>query len=159
MLETLINNLETENRSRMKRNQHPLTYQEAYSLLTQLIGGDVLHACQSAKSNWNSYNMEDDGSVSNNHRGDRNQRGNNKVGRGGKGKSSSGRGKFSNKGRHHEQGNDPVWAHCRDFNASSGCTTQNCPKKHTCSQRMGGGIICNQKTHGRSTHEEQYWNV
>ena len=60
MLENLINALETENRSRIKRNQHPLTYQEAYSLLTQLIEGDVLHACQSAKINWNSYNIEED---------------------------------------------------------------------------------------------------
>ena len=98
MLENLINSLETENRSRMKRNQHPLTYHEAYSLLTQLIGGDVLNACQSANINWNSYNMEENGLVSNTHRGERNQRGNQRGGRGGKGKSSSGRGKFSNKG-------------------------------------------------------------
>ena len=141
MLENLINSLETENCSRMKRNQHPLTYQEAYSLLTQLIGGDVLNACQSAKINWNSYNMEENGLVSNTHRRERNQRGNQRGGRGGKGKSSSGRGKFSNKGKPYERRDDPVWAHCRDFNSASGCTTQNCPKKHTCSQRMGGGII------------------
>ena len=156
MLENLINNLETENRSRLKRNQHPLTYQEAYSLLTQLIGGDVLHACQSAKSSYNSHGDSNDDIVSNNNRNNNNHRGNQRGNRGGRGKSSSGRGKSSNKGRQQEQKNDPVWAHCRDFNAASGCSTQNCPKKHTCSQRMSGGIICNQKTHGRSTHEDQY---
>ena len=73
----------------MKRNQHPLTYQEAYSLLTQLVGGDVLNACHSANIHWNAYNMEEDGFFSNNHPGERNgnnQRGNQKGGRGGKGK-------------------------------------------------------------------------
>ena len=95
----MVNSLETENRSRMKRNQHPLTYQEAYSLLTHLVGGDVLNPYHSANIHWNAYNMEEDGLVSNNHRGERNQRGNQKGGRGGRGKSSSGRGKFSNKGK------------------------------------------------------------
>ena len=158
----MIDSLEAENRLRMKRNQHPLTYQEAYNLLTQLLKGDVLGACHSANIHWNAYSMEEDGFVSNNHRGERNgnnQRGNQKGGRGGKGKSSSGRGKFSNRGKPYERKDDPVWAHCKEFNSASGCTTQNCTKKHTCSQRMGGGIICNQKTHGRTTHEAQYWLV
>ena len=47
-LEKLINALETENRSRDKKNQPPLTYNEAYSMLNQLLGGDVISACQSA---------------------------------------------------------------------------------------------------------------
>ena len=47
-LEKLINALETENRSRGKRNESPLTYNEAYSMLNQLLGGDVVSACQSA---------------------------------------------------------------------------------------------------------------
>ena len=47
-LEKLINALETENRSHGKRNQPPLTYNEAYAMLNQLLGGDVVSACQSA---------------------------------------------------------------------------------------------------------------
>ena len=47
-LKKLINALETENRSRDKKNQPPLTYNEAYSMLNQLLGGDVISACQSA---------------------------------------------------------------------------------------------------------------
>ena len=42
VLESLVNSLETEKRCRAKRNQHPLTYPEAYALLTQILGGDDL---------------------------------------------------------------------------------------------------------------------
>ena len=62
VLENLVNSLETENRCRAKRGQHPLTYYEAYALLTQLVGGDVLNACQSANINsdvYTSANLEE----------------------------------------------------------------------------------------------------
>ena len=106
VLETLINSLETENRCRVKRNQHLLTYPEAYNLLTQLLGGDVLNACHSANIYWDVFttaNLEE-GLISNSQRGGRNgsnQQGNQGGGRGGRGKSSSGRGKFS--GRNNNQ--------------------------------------------------------
>ena len=57
-LEKLINALETENRSRGKRHQPPLTYNEAYSMLTQLLGGDV---CQSANLKFDIFASGSDG--------------------------------------------------------------------------------------------------
>ena len=51
---------------------------------------------------------------------------------------------------------DPIWAFCKDFNSANGCTTANCTKKHSCSQRLAGGIICNQKTYWRPQHDAQY---
>ena len=163
-LENLINSLETENRCRLKRNQHPLTYTEAYSLLTQILGGDVLNACQSANIHYDVFTsatfeerfISDDRNVGNRGGKGNNGRGNNSFqrGRGNRGGNSSGRGRGSN--RNYGRKDNPMWAYCRDFNSDGGCSTQNCPKKHSCSQRLAEGIICNQKTHGRTNHDAQY---
>ena len=159
-LENLINSLETENRCRLKRNQHPLTYTEAYSLLTQILGGDVLNCCQSANIHYDIFSsatfegqlISDDRNVGNRGRGKRGR--GFQRGRGNRGNNSSGRGRGSN--RNFERKINPLWAYCRDFNSEGGCSTQNCPKKHSCSQRLAEGVICNQKTHGRTTHDAQY---
>ena len=106
VLENLVNSLETENRCRAKRSQHPLIYYEAYNLPTQLVGGDVLNACHSANINWDVYTSAtlEEGLISDDHKGGirngSNHRGN-QQGRGRQGKSSSERGKSS--GRNNQQ--------------------------------------------------------
>ena len=100
-LENLINSLETENRCRLKRNQHPLTYTEAYVLLTQILGGDVLNACQSANIRYDVFTsatfeegfISDDRNVGKRGGKGNRGRGNNNFqrGRGNRGGNSSGR--------------------------------------------------------------------
>ena len=59
-----------------------------------------------------------------------------------------------NKGNKKE---DPIEQFCKEFNSPSGCNTVPCNKRHNSSRRLRGGIFCNQKTHRRATHDDQYW--
>ena len=159
-LEKLINALETENRSRGKRRQPPLTYNEAYSMLTQLLGGDVVSACQSANLKYDVYASTSEGKytiprLSEDSEG-RSKGGHNSNHQKNRGKGGGGNKPASGKNRNDSVRDDSYSQFCKDFNSPGGCNTLPCNKRHNCSRRLRGGIFCNQKTHGKTTHDEQY---
>ena len=126
-----MNSLEAENRSRGKRGQPPLTYNEAFAMLNQLVGGDVLSACQSANLRWDLFSeaVFEEGyriprieshpykGQRTNHRNEsRHSEGQRRGGKGG----SYGRLTKGNKNFPRNKGKS-VDSLCKDFNSPSGC--------------------------------------
>ena len=130
-------------------------------MLTQLVGGDVVSACQSANLRKDIFAASmTEGSYKIPHlsevprRQDRDDSTQSDVRRkGGKGGNSNRSARGKNKGKKKE---DSIEQFCNELNSSSGCITVQCNKRHNCSRRHRGGIFCNQKTHRRSTHDDQY---
>ena len=130
-------------------------------MLTQLLGGDVVSACQSANLKYDIYAStsegkytiprlsEESGSKGKGGQGSHHQ--NKNCGKGGGGNRSA-----NGKNRSDSVREDPASQFCKEFNSASGCNMVPCNKRHNCSRRLRGGIICNQKTHGKTTHDDQY---
>ena len=131
-------------------------------MLTQLLGGDVVSACQSANLKFDIFASgsdgkytiprlrEDSGSKGKGGQGSHQQHKNHGKGGGGGSRSANGR------NRSDSVWEDPASQFCKEFNSASGCNTVPCNKKHNCNRRLRGGIFCNQKTHGKTTQDDQY---
>ena len=73
-----------------------------------------------------------------------------------RGKGGGGNRSASGKNRSDSVRDDPATRLCKELNSASGCNMVPCNKRHNCSRRLRGGIFCTQKSHGKTTHDDQY---